>query len=91
MKEIQTPSYWQEEKYQPLVKAKTLYGNQVMIPIGYQETWELEEFRVKSVDELKPDGQTGLEYEEELLKYIINTENSPKADLAKVMLEIYQK
>ena len=38
---IKTPSYWQEEKYQPLVEAETAYGNKVEIPQNLQNIWEL--------------------------------------------------
>ena len=37
---IKTPSYWQEEKYQPLVEAETAYGNKVKIPKSLQDIWE---------------------------------------------------
>ena len=37
---IKTPSYWQEEKYQPLVEAETAYGNKVEIPQNLQNVWE---------------------------------------------------
>lgn len=36
---IKTPSYWQEEKYQPLVEAETAYGNKVEIPQNLQDIW----------------------------------------------------
>ena len=38
---IKTPSYWQEEKYQPLVEAETAYGNKVEIPQNLQDVWEM--------------------------------------------------
>ena len=31
-KEINTPEYWKDEFFQPLVAAKTINGNEVMIP-----------------------------------------------------------
>lgn len=37
---IKTPSYWKEEKYQPMVEAETAYGNRVEIPQNLQDIWE---------------------------------------------------
>ena len=94
MKEIQTPSYWQEEEYQPLVKLKTLYGNQVMIPQKFQDSWEFQESLIEITDKRKEKGLTdwtGLEYEEFILKQIVQNGSPIKADLARVMLEIYQE
>ena len=36
---VKTPSYWQEEKYQPMVEAETAYGNKVEIPQNLQAIW----------------------------------------------------
>ena len=36
---IKTPSYWKEEKYQPMAKAETAYGNIVEIPQNLQDVW----------------------------------------------------
>ena len=38
--EIKTPSYWQEEEYQPMVEVETAYGNMVAIPQNLQDIWE---------------------------------------------------
>ena len=38
--EIKVPSYWQEEKYQPMVEAETAYGNKVKIPQNLKDIWE---------------------------------------------------
>ena len=37
---VKTPSYWNEEKYQPLVETTTLYGNKVKVPKRFLDTWE---------------------------------------------------
>ena len=37
---VQTPSYWKEEKYQPLVEVETAYGNKVKIPERYLPLWK---------------------------------------------------
>ncbi len=36
---VQTPTYWKEEKYQPLIVVKTAYGHTVQIPKLYAENW----------------------------------------------------
>ena len=51
---VQTPSYWQEEKYQPLVEAITAYGNKVLIPEKLTVCWEIEQERKKYLDRDKP-------------------------------------
>lgn len=38
---VKTPSYWLEEKYQPLVEAETAFGNKVLIPQSLMDTWEM--------------------------------------------------
>ena len=38
---VQTPTYWQEEEYQPLVEAKTAYGHTVQIPKLFEENWKI--------------------------------------------------
>ncbi len=38
---VLTPSYWQEEEYQPLIQVKTAFGNTVQIPKFCQDIWEL--------------------------------------------------
>ena len=39
-KEIKTPEYWKEERFQPLVEAKTINGNKVMIPKIMMTSWK---------------------------------------------------
>ena len=38
---VQTPSYWAEERYQPLVEVETAYGNKVEIPKDFVPYWEV--------------------------------------------------
>ena len=38
---IATPSYWQEERFQPLVEVQTAYGNKVKIPENCLPLWEM--------------------------------------------------
>lgn len=38
--QVEIPSYWKEEKYQPLVERRTLYGNKVMVPKRLLVTWD---------------------------------------------------
>ena len=38
-KKIKIPEYWKDERLQPLVEAKTIKGNKVMIPQICQGRW----------------------------------------------------
>ena len=38
---VQTPSYWAEERYQPLIEVETAYGNKVKIPKDFVSCWEM--------------------------------------------------
>ena len=38
---VQTPSYWAEERYQPLIEVETAYGNKVKIPERYLPLWKM--------------------------------------------------
>ena len=88
---VQTPIYWYEEKFQPLVETETLYGHKVRIPEIFQNSWE----------ELKIWGriaQARTEQEKlESIQYIKNNlermtlkQDEITADFAKVMLETYK-
>ena len=46
---VKTPSYWQEDKYQPLVEAQTAYGNKVLIPQSLTDTWAMWESRREEI------------------------------------------
>ena len=37
---VNTPKYWEEEKYQPLIEVETIYGNTVKIPERFKDSWE---------------------------------------------------
>ncbi len=36
---VKTPSYWDEEKFQPMVETTTLYGNKVKVPERFSDAW----------------------------------------------------
>ena len=46
---IKTPEYWNDEFFQPLVKAKTVNGNEVMIPKLFEKAWHGMEIQVDSL------------------------------------------
>ena len=39
-KKVETPAYWEEGKYQPLIEVKTMFGNTVKIPERFKDSWE---------------------------------------------------
>ena len=83
---VQTPSYWQEEKYQPLVEVTTVYGNKVLIPQLYVENWELYQATKELMIE---DWQRG-----RALGYLAPTDNPRKkwaVDLKRTFLEVYEE
>ena len=53
-KEIKTPEYWKDEFFQPLVAAKTINGNEVMIPKMLMRGWHSIEIQGKTLLEIMP-------------------------------------
>ncbi len=84
--QVKTPSYWQEEKYQPLVPVKTAYGHTVQIPKLYEENWEsylrTKDMIIKMWLPEKADG---------CLKETSNPRQKWGVDLRRVFLEIYKE
>ena len=85
MKKIQTPSYWKEEKYQPLVETVTVYGNKVLIPKNFLNFWEFQRKISKQAN------QPPQEYLIQMLNDFMTTRGRLAEDLGKVLLEIYQE
>ena len=60
-KKVKTPEYWKDEFFQPLVKAKTINGNEVMIPKMFTGAWHSMEIqadsllKIMSIEEIVPD------------------------------------
>ena len=48
-KEVKTPEYWKDEFFQPLVKAKTINGNEVMIPKRLTGAWHVMEAQADTI------------------------------------------
>ena len=82
--EIQTPSYWEEDWYQPLVEVTTIYGNPVKIPERWRSTWEFYE-------EMIAQGRCTREGYAAGLKQGIEMRGYNAADFGRVLLEIYQE
>ena len=57
---VQTPSYWQEEEYQPLIEVETAYGNKVKIPerclIDWNAFHDNKERAIKAFEQATVDG-----------------------------------
>ena len=56
---VKTPTYWQEEKYQPLIEVETAYGNKVKIPESLIQCWELEKTIKKDLDKKPQEVKAG--------------------------------
>lgn len=81
---VKTPSYWKEEKYQPLIEVSTLYGNKVKVPERFLDTWEYLEKakhrRKQMIEQLTADGFRQMP-----------SSNKLKKDLQLVFYEIYEE
>ena len=90
MKMVKTPSYWNEERFQPLVEVKTIYGNTVKIPERWQNTWD---FLIKNLEGiiLELGSRDGLK----TIKEMLDSEGTPRSkeceDFFKVFAENYQE
>ena len=90
MKMIKTPSYWNEERFQPLVEVKTIYGNTVKIPERSKEFWD---FQMKCFEEIMSEQgkQIGLKTIKEILDSDITMRSRECEDFYEVMFENYQE
>ena len=81
---VQTPGYWQEEKYQPLVEVETAYGNKVKIPESLLDTLKIWKHRkeeiLRNIEQAKAEG---------FFKKTIHNQN--KQDLKRVYFEQFQE
>lgn len=83
---VQTPSYWQEEEYQPLIEAKTLNGHTVLIPKLFEYHWEMHseqrEYLVEMWQRASRDG---------FLQETSHSRGQWALDLIKTFLEVYKE
>ncbi len=89
-KVVKTPKYWQEEKYQPLVEVKTIYGNTVKIPERSKDSWD---FLMKHCEEkiLRQGRQDGLKTIKASLDSATIMRSRECEDFYKVFAENYQE
>ena len=84
---VKTPEYWKDEFFQPLVKAKTINGNEVMIPKMLMGAWRTIEaqaddlLKVKTIKEIIPD----------ISKERISFRRTISRDIRKVFFEIWKE
>ena len=89
---VQTPSYWAEERYQPLIEVETAYGNKVKIPESFQTCWEEIKTMAQKAQNLSQQAKVdSLEYIKDTLESMIQKRGKIAADFGRVMLEIYEK
>ena len=57
---IQTPKYWENKEFQPLVEAETAFGHKVKIPKNLLDIWEMRErqkpYILPDLERAKADG-----------------------------------
>ncbi|MBQ5602215.1 MAG: hypothetical protein IIU77_05270 [Clostridia bacterium] len=89
-KEVNTPSYWEEEKYQSLTEVKTIFGNTVKIPERFKDSWD---FLMQNYEELisRQGRANGLKAITESLGSSTVTRSRDCEDFYKVFAESYQK
>ena len=80
---VKTPTYWQEEKYQPLVEVKTAYGNKVKIPESLVQCWELEITLKEALEQEPQEAKDGY-----LL--VVKKNHDSRWHLTKVFWEVYE-
>ena len=87
---VKTPSYWNEERFQPLVEVKTIYGNTVKIPERLKDSWD---FHMKCFEEIMSEQgkQIGLKTIKEMLDSATTMRSRVCEDFYKVMFENYQE
>ena len=76
---VTTPSYWQEEQYQPLIEVETAYGNKVKIPEKLLLAWKYRQQMMESMVK-----QYGQEKADTLIK-----ERVPKRKHGKVLYKVF--
>lgn len=80
---VQTPEYWKEERFQPLIEETTALGNKVLIPQKFLDGWKMERLRMEFCQKQKLPLMVGLAED--------RTSNPIYYDMARVFYEIYPK
>ena len=90
MKTVQTPEYWKEERYQPLIEVETIYGNTVRIPERFKDSWD---FLMMNYEKLisRQGRANGLKAIKESLDSSTIARSRDCEDFYKVFAENYQK
>jgi len=79
-KTVKTPTYWQKDRYQPLVEMKTVYGNSVQVPKRFTDAW----WSINITREaIVADGLEPLDF--------LHEDEFPYYDIERVYYEIYEE
>ena len=89
-KEIKTPEYWKEQRFQPLVEVKSITGSTVKIPSRSKEFWE---FLMKNYEKviLEQGKVNGLKIIRESLDTATIMRSRECEDFCRVFAENYQE
>ena len=88
MKKVNTPKYWTNEIFQPLVEVETAYGNKVKIPKEFLNGWQTAKMQREDILRRKLEPLAILMVGEDENP---DKENNPMYfDLEQVFYEIYE-
>ena len=82
-KKVQTPSYWNKERFKEKVLVETVNGNEVMIPKRFIHGWEMTQLMDEEAKKMGVDPLDGIENDLET--------NPLYYDLERVFFEIYEE
>ena len=89
-KEIKTPAYWREERFQPLIEVETIYGNKVEIPRRFKDSWDMMMDMSERI--ISKQGRAdGLRTIEEIMKTEPPMPGRERVDFCKVFIENYRE
>ena len=83
---VQTPSYWKDERYQPLIEVKTINGNTVRIPKLFEYHWEMHSNQREYLVEMWQNA-----CKEGALQETTYSRGKWAVDLIKTFLEVYKE
>lgn len=86
---VKTPEYWKDKFFQPLVKAKTVNGHEVMIPRLFEKAWQGMELHTKVLPEM--DAQIAKEIDRDISPDKISFRRVISTDIRKVYYEVWRE
>ena len=89
-KKVETPAYWNEEQFQPLMEVTTIFGNKIKIPSRFKGSWDMMMFMCEKI--ISAQGKAaGLKTIREIMRAEKQMTSKGREDFCKVFLEDYQE